>query len=189
MTAALWAAAALAGPGMSMSVETDPAFWVGAAANGPAIDLNVDFTARAAPGLRFGAFGWSGRWDGPLARAVILPSAFAEQDWAVRWSGIGAEVQFQHRIGRSELGPGMRVQWSHFRFDRGGMAEATADHAVWTPQFVFQWFPVPGWGLYLLPWAGVQVPVAGTREVQTAEGRRDTRRLLPVVTAHVGWSF
>ena len=49
--------------------------------------------------------------------------------------------------------------------------------------------PIVLLGLYVLPWAGLQVPVAGTSTVDTAEGLRQTRKLLPVITAHVGWAF
>jgi dihydroflavonol-4-reductase len=68
-------------------------------------------------------------------------------------------------------------------------AKAEANHVVVTPQLGFQWFPVRTRGLSLLPWAGVQLPVAGTREVETPEGRRDSRRVMAVITAHVGWAF
>ncbi|MCU0696979.1 MAG: hypothetical protein MUC96_10650 [Myxococcaceae bacterium] len=182
--------AASPGASWTLSVETDPVFWVGTVPNGPAVDLNVDVTLAAVPGLRVGVLGWSGRWSGDFGRAAVLPSAFSEPEWAVRWSGLGVEAQYQFRLGleRGGLGPGVRLQWSRFAFDRGAV-EAVADHFVITPQVGFQWFPFRALGLYLLPWAGVQLPVAGTGTVMTTEGARDTRRILLVVTAHVGWAF
>lgn len=188
---ALLALAVLAADGWSFSVETDPVFWVGTVPNGVAADFNVDLTVAAVPGLRVGLLGWSGRWAGDFGRAAVLPAAFSEPDWAVRWSGAGVEAQYQFRLGlaRGGLSPGLRVQWNHFGFDRGGPVLATANHFVVTPQLGFQWFPFKALGLYVLPWAGVQLPVAGTDQLSTPEGERSTRRILPVITAHVGWAF
>lgn len=177
--------------GFTLSIETDPVFWVGTLPNGAGVDANVDLTLAAVPGLRVGVLGYSGRWAGPFGRAVIVPPAFFEPDWSTRWSGAGVEAQYQLHfgLGRGGLGVGLRLQWNHFDFDRGRGLEAVANHFVVTPQVGFQWYPFRALGLYVLPWAGVQLPVAGTSSVQTAEGPRETRRVLPVFTAHVGWAF
>jgi dihydroflavonol-4-reductase len=183
--------AAAPAPALTVSIETDPVFWVGTVANGPAADFNVDFTFAAVPGLRVGALGWSGRWSGGFAQAAVMPAGFPEDDWSVRWSGAGVEAQYQLHLGlaRGGLTPGLRVQWNQFRFDRGADVLAEANHLVITPQSGFQWFPFRAIGLYVLPWIGVQLPLAGTDTVITDEGERSTRRVLPVVTAHVGWAF
>ena len=181
----------LLAPSWNLSVETDPAFWVGTASHGAAVDVNVDVTLAVVPRLRFGVLAWSGRWQGAFARAAVLPASFREADWAVRWSGAGLEAQYQlwRRHGRGGLSPGLRVQWNHFDFDRGGPRLAQADHFVLTPQVGYQWFPFTDRGVYLLPWVGVQLPLLGTRSVATAEGQRDSRKILPVATVHVGWTF
>lgn len=178
-------------PAWTLSIETDPVFWVGTLPNGPGIDANVDVTLRSVPGLRFGVLGYSGVWSGAFGRSVVLPESFSEPEWSVRWSGAGLEAQYQLRLGleRGGLGFGLRLQWNQFQYLRDGRTEAEANHFVVTPQVGFQWFPFRAVGFYVLPWAGLQVPVAGTLDVQTAEGPRATRKLLPVVTVHVGWAF
>jgi dihydroflavonol-4-reductase len=178
-------------PGWTVSLETDPVFWVGTLPNGPGLDGNLDVTVRALPGWRLGVLGWAGTWSGALAHTVVLPSDFVAPDWAVRWNGAGIEGQYQWRLGlaRGGLGVGLRVQWNQFQYLRSGALEAQADHLVVTPQVGFQWFPFEQLGLYLLPWAGVQLPIAGTTTVSTSEGPHQSRRVLPVVTAHLGWAF
>ncbi len=71
----------------------------------------------------------------------------------------------------------------------GWTVSLETDHLVVTPQVGFQWFPFEQLGLSVLPWAGVQLPIAGTTTVSTSEGPHQTRRVLPVVTAHLGWAF
>jgi dihydroflavonol-4-reductase len=177
--------------GWTLSVETDPVFWIGTIPNGLAFDANVDLTVSRLPGLRFGVLGFSGLWSGSLGQSVVLPSSFSELDWRVRWSGAGVESQYQFRLGldRGGLGFGIRLQWNQFRYERAGRIEAQADHFAVTPQVGFQWYPFRKIGFYVLPWAGVQLPVAGTTLVETAEALRETRKILPVVTAHLGWAF
>jgi dihydroflavonol-4-reductase len=173
----------------SASVETDPIFYVAALPNGPAFDLNVDFRVRALPHLRFGLLGWSGRWSGRFSE-MLLTEDFVEDDWIVHWSGVGAEAQYQISLGfaRGGLLLGTRFQWNNFRYDRDTGA-AAANHLAMTPQVGFQWFPFRDAGFYLLPWAGAQIPIVGTRRVALAEPSRDTRKTVPIATVHIGWEF
>lgn len=177
-----------AGRGWALSVETDPVFWVATTPNGPGIDLNVDLRLRAVPRLRFGVLGYSGTWRGAFARLVILTDDFAGDAWQVQWNGAGVEAQYQLGRSRGGLLPGLRLQWNQFRYSRDG-ERGQADHLVLTPQLGFQWFPSPSRGFYLLPWAGVQVPVAGTGHITTSDGPAETRRIMPIITAHVGWEL
>lgn len=175
-----------------VSLETDPAFWVGTLANGVGFDANVDFRLKSIPNLRFGVLGYSGIWSGAFGKSLLLTDDFTENDWKTQWNGVGIEAQYQFRLGleRGGLQPGVRLQWNQFRYSQTtNNTEAEANHFVITPQVGFQWFPFRDVGLYLLPWAGVQVPLFGTDRLIVNGQDRATRRLLPVVTVHIGWEF
>lgn len=174
-----------------VSIETDPAFWVGTLANGVGFDANVDFRLKSIPNLRFGVLGYSGIWSGAFGKTLLLTERFTENDWTKQWNGLGIEAQYQFRLGlkRGGLQPGVRLQWNQFRYSQNAAATFEANHFVITPQVGFQWFPFANIGLYLLPWAGVQVPVAGTDAVFVNNQSRATRKIMPVITAHIGWEF
>lgn len=174
-----------------LSVETDPAFWVGTVGNGPSFDANIDFRWRSLPRLRSGVLLYSGTWSGAFGKSVLLSDDFSGDDWRTQWRGLGIESQYQFRFGarRGGLQPGLRVQWNQFSYQRDGARLGEANHLVLTPQVGFQWFPFPQLGLYLLPWIGMQVPVAGTGRVVMQGASYQTRKLMPVATVHLGWEF
>lgn len=174
-----------------ISIETDPAFWVGTLPNGLGFDANIDFRLAKHPSLRFGILGYSGKWSGEFGKTVLLTKEFTEDNWVTQWNGIGVEAQYQFRFGlqRGGLQPGLRLQWNQFIYDQDNFKKGEANHFVITPQVGFQWFPFKKIGLYVLPWAGVQIPTLGTDKIMIDGAERDTRKIMPVVTAHIGWEF
>ena len=174
-----------------LSIETDPVFWLSTLPNGPAFDANVNIRLRSAPRWRFGVLGYRGKWTGSLAKSLLLSKEFTEPDWGVQWQGLGMETQYQIRLGltRGGLQPGVRLQWNQLNYQQREATVATANHFVVTPQVGFQWFPFTKLGLYILPWVGAQLPVAGTDGVLVHGSRRASRPVIPVATAHVGWEF
>lgn len=174
-----------------VSVETDPAFWIGTLPNGLSFDANINFRLAKFPRLRFGILGYSGRWSGEFGKTVLLTDDFIEDNWKTQWNGIGIEAQYQFRFGfeRGGLQPGLRLQWNQFIYAQGNSEKGEANHFVITPQLGFQWFPFKKTGLYVLPWAGVQIPTLGIDKILINGSERDTRKIMPVVTAHIGWEF
>lgn len=175
----------------AFSLETDPAFWVGTLPNGAGIDGNLNVRLAACPRLRLGVLGYAGRWDGSLGQRLLLTDDFTGNQWSTQWNGCGVEAQYQFRFGlpRGGLQPGLRVQWNQLTYYQNDLKQGAANHLALTPQVGFQWFPWKKAGLYLLPWAGVQVPVAGTRNRLLDGLERNTRKNIVVLTAHVGWEF
>jgi len=178
-------------PKLYVSLETDPAFWAGTLPNGPGFDANINFRLPRQPRLRLGVLGYTGTWGGSLGKSLLLTRDFPETDWEIQWNGLGLEAQYQFRFGlaRGGLQPGLRMQWNQFRYHRGGQRQGEANHFVLTPQLGFQWFPFKKSGFYVLPWAGVQLPALGTDRLLINQELRETRRLMPIVTAHIGWEF
>lgn len=174
-----------------VSLETDPAFWVGTLPNGLGFDANMDFRLAKHPSLRFGILGYSGKWSGEFGKTVLLTKDFTEDNWVTQWNGIGVEAQYQFRFGlqRGGLQPGLRLQWNQFIYYQDNFKKGEANHFVITPQVGFQWFPFKRIGLYVLPWAGVQIPTLGTDKIMINGAEIDTRKIMPVVTAHIGWEF
>lgn len=174
-----------------VSVETDPAFWLSTLPNGGAFDLNLNIRPARYPRLRLGVMGYTGRWSGDLAKSLLLTPDFKEDNWQTQWNGAGLEAQYQFRFGlpRGGLQPGLRLQWNQFVYRQDAQRKADADHLVLTPQVGFQWFPFKKLGLYVLPWAGIQLPVAGTDQVTISQEQRQTQKPIPVLTAHIGWEF
>jgi dihydroflavonol-4-reductase len=176
---------------VTVSVETDPAFWVGTLPNGLGFDANFDFIIPKMPHLRFGILACSGKWSGSFGKTVLLTNDFNENNWVTQWNGLGIEMQYIFRLGlkRGGLQPGLRLQWNQFQYNQKALKKGEANHFVITPQVGFQWFPFKNLGLYLLPWAGVQVPIRGTDKIVIDGQEKNTRKLMPVVTAHIGWAF
>ncbi|MBI3234686.1 MAG: hypothetical protein HYZ42_11720 [Bacteroidetes bacterium] len=174
-----------------VSLETDPAFWVGTLPNGLGVDVNLDFKFAKYPHLRFGILGYSGKWGGSFGKTILLTRDFSEDNWVTQWNGIGMEAQYQFRFGlsRGGLQPGLRLQWNQFNYTQDNLKKGEANHFVLTPQVGFQWFPFKKIGLYILPWAGVQIPTLGSDKIIIYGAERDTRKTMPVVTAHIGWEF
>lgn len=172
-----------------LSVETDPAFWAGTLRNGVGFDANVDVIFPKYPNLRVGVLAYSGKWSGEFGQSLLLTKDFLETNWTTQWNGAGVEAQYQFRFGkmRGGLQAGGRAQWNQFRYVQAGIEKAVANHVVLTPQVGYQVFPFKKLGLYFLPWAGVQLPVAGTDAISINQTERATRKPLSVVTAHVGW--
>lgn len=174
-----------------VSIETDPAFWWGTISNGLGVDANLDVKLRKMPRVRLGLLVYSGKWEGTFAKSLLLTDDFATGDWQTTWSGAGVEAQYQFRLGltRGGLQPGLRLQWNQFVYNAGGNLHATANQFAVTPQVGFQWFPFKSYGFYVLPWAGIQLPVSGTSRLSFPDAERQTRKNLIVVTAHLGWEF
>lgn len=175
----------------SVSIETDPAFWVNTLPNGLGFDANVDFKFKKQPRLRVGILAYTGKWKGDFGKTLLLTADFIENDWATQWNGLGIEAQYQFRLGskRGGLQPGIRTQWNQFIYSQNDLKKGEANHWVITPQVGFQWFVFKNSGFYILPWAGVQIPVLGTDKISINGTLRATRKIIPVVTAHVGWEF
>ncbi|SFF59683.1 NAD-dependent epimerase/dehydratase family protein [Thermoflexibacter ruber] len=174
-----------------VSLETDPAFWAGTLPNGLGFDANLDFRLAKYPRFRFGILGYTGKWSGDFGKTILLTNDFYENDWTTQWNGFGVEAQYQFRFGleRGGLQPGLRLQWNQFIYQQNNTKKCEANHFVITPQIGFQWFPFKKIGLYLLPWAGVQIPTLGTDKLTKNGEERATRKLMPVITAHIGWEF
>ena len=174
-----------------VSIETDPAFWVGTLPNGLGFDANIDVRLAKFPRLRFGILGYSGKWSGSFGKTILLTKDFTENNWVIQWNGIGVEAQYQFRFGlqRGGLQPGLRLQWNQFIYSQDNLKKGEANHFVMTPQVGFQWFPFKNIGLYVLPWAGVQIPTIGTHKIIIDNAERATRKIMPVLTAHIGWEF
>lgn len=174
-----------------VSIETDPAFWVGTLPKGLGFDANIDFRIAKLPRLRFGILGYSGKWSGNFGKTILLTKDFTENNWVTQWNGIGIEAQYQFRLGlkRGGLQPGLRLQWNQFIYTQDNSKKGEANHFVITPQIGFQWFPFKKIGLYVLPWAGVQIPTIGTDKIIIDNAERATRKIMPVVTTHIGWEF
>lgn len=174
-----------------VSVETDPAFWWGTLPNGLGFDANINLKLKKLPQLRLGLLFYSGKWDGAFAKALLLTDDFKIGNWQTTWSGAGMEAQYQFRLGlsRGGLQPGLRLQWNRFTYGSDGDLKATANHFAVTPQLGFQWFPFKSCGFYVLPWAGLQIPLVGTSVLSFPDIQRQTRKDLMVVTAHLGWEF
>jgi dihydroflavonol-4-reductase len=176
---------------ISVSIETDPAFWVSTLPNGLGFDANVDFRFKKQPRLRLGILAYSGKWQGNFGKTLLLTDAFIENNWETQWNGLGIEAQYQFRFGskRGGLQPGIRAQWNQFIYNQNQLKKGEANHLVITPQVGFQWFVFKNSGFYILPWAGVQIPILGTDKISINGTLRETRKIIPVVTAHVGWEF
>jgi dihydroflavonol-4-reductase len=174
-----------------ISMETDPAFWAGTLPQGLGFDGNLDFRLSKLPQLRFGILGYSGKWGGCFGKSILLSKDFTENNWVTQWNGIGIEAQYQIRFGlkRGGLQPGLRFQWNQFKYNQENSQKGSANHFVITPQVGFQWFPFNRIGLYVLPWAGVQIPLLGTDKIMINGKYRETRKIMPVLTAHIGWEF
>lgn len=174
-----------------VSIETDPAFWVGTLPNGLGFDANINLRLAKYPRLRFGILGYSGKWSGEFGKTILLTNDFTEDNWETQWNGIGLEAQYQFRFGleRGGLLSGVRLQWNQFLYSQTNIQKGEANHFVITPQVGFQWFPFKKIGLYVLPWAGVQIPTLGTDKIIIDGNERATRNIIPVVTAHIGWEF
>lgn len=175
----------------SVSIETDPAFWVNTLPNNLGFDANVDVKFRKQPRLRVGILVYAGKWKGDFGKTLLLTDAFIEKDWATQWNGLGIEAQYQFRLGskRGGLLPGVRTQWNQFIYSQNNLKKGEANHLVITPQVGFQWFVFKKSGFYILPWAGVQIPILGTDKISINGTLRATRKIIPVVTAHIGWEF
>lgn len=174
-----------------VSVETDPAFWIGTLPEGVGFDANVDFRLAKLRGVRFGILGYSGKWSGSFGKTILLTKDFTEDNWVTQWNGIGVEAQYQFKLGlkRGGLQPGLRMQWNQFIYTQDNFKKGEANHFVLTPQIGFQWFPFKKLGLYVLPWAGVQIPTLGTNKIMIDGAERVTRKIMPVMTVHIGWEF
>lgn len=176
----------------SVSVETDPAFWFSVLPNGAGIDGNIDFKFARLPHWRFGILGYSGKWSGEFGRKLLLTEDFTETDWKISWNGIGTEAQYRFNAKQTRGGfiAGGRIQWNQFVYrNQRGSEAGRANHSVITPQVGYQWFPFKKLGLYMLPWAGVQFPIAGSDQIIINSLARNTRKPMVVVTAHIGWEF
>jgi dihydroflavonol-4-reductase len=171
-----------------ISIETDPAFWAGTLQNSIGFDANINVKIAR---LRFGVLGYSGKWSGNFGKAILLTDDFQETDWETQWNGLGLETQYQFSVGlpRGGFQPGLRMQWNQFLYYQQNTKKGEANHFVLTPQIGFQWFPFKKLGLYVLPWAGIQIPTFGTNEITMNEKERSTRKMMPIVTAHIGWEF
>lgn len=174
-----------------VSIESDPAFWAGTLPNGLGFDANVDFRLLKYPRLRFGILGYSGNWSGSFGKSILLTKDFTENNWVTQWNGVGIEAQYQFRLKlkRGGLQSGVRLQWNQFIYNQDNYKKGEANHFVITPQVGFQWFPFKKIGLYVLPWAGVQIPTLGTDNIIIDNAKRATRKIMPVITAHIGWEF
>lgn len=174
-----------------LSIESDPAFWVGTIPNGLGFDANIDVRCKKNPKLRLGILGYSGKWTGELGKTILLTNDFKESNWETQWNGCGMEAQYQFRFGmkRGGLQPGTRLQWNQFNYSQNGIKKGTANHFVVTPQIGFQWFPFKKLGFYVLPWTGVQIPIAGTDKLNINGINNETRKIMPITTAHLGWEF
>lgn len=172
-----------------LSIETDPAFWAGTLANGVGFDANINFRLAKLPKLRLGILAYTGKWSGDFGKSLLLTKDFKENDWKTQWNGLGIEAQYQIRMGlaRGGLQWGLRAQWNQFLYYQNDIQKGKANHFVLTPQVGFQWFPFKKWGLYVLPWTGAQLPIAGTGKILINKEIRETRKLMPILTAHVGW--
>lgn len=174
-----------------LSIESDPAFWAGTLPQGLGIDANINARLGKSHSWRVGLLGYSGKWAGAFGKRVVLSGDFTEPNWVTQWSGLGVELQKQirWRTTRGGLQPGLRVQWNQFVYLQEGAERGRANHAVVCPQVGYQWFPFSQLGLYLLPWAGLQVPFAGTNKINVRGEDKATRKLMPIVTVHLGWEF
>jgi dihydroflavonol-4-reductase len=174
-----------------LSVETDPAFWIGTLPNGIGFDANINMRLAKFPRLRWGILGYSGKWSGNFGKTILLTDDFEGNEWETQWNGLGIEAQYQFRFGlkRGGLQPGLRMQWNQFLYNQANQYKGEANHFVLTPQVGFQWFPFKKLGLYILPWAGVQMPILGTNKIVINQEEKSTRKLMPVITAHIGWEF
>lgn len=175
-----------------ISIETDPAFWIGTLPNGAGFDANIDVKLKPLPNWRLGVLLYRGAWSGAFGKQLLLNETdFFETDWNILWSGGGIELQrpFKMNLKRGGLQPGLRLQWNQFIYRQNNIRKGDANHFVLTPQIGFQWFPFKKYGLYLLPWAGIQLPMAGTDKRIINETNRHTRKAMPVVTVHLGWEF
>ena len=81
------------------------------------------------------------------------------------------------------------MQWNQFLYSQNNIQKGEANHFVLTPQIGFQWFPFKKFGLYVLPWVGVQMPVLGSEKIPLNQELRQTQKLIPIFTAHIGWEF
>jgi dihydroflavonol-4-reductase len=174
-----------------VSIETDPAFWLGTLPNGLGFDGNIDVRCAKYPHLRFGVLAYSGKWSGAFGKSILLTKDFKEDNWVTQWNGIGIEMQHQFRFGlrRGGFQPGIRLQWNQFIYQQENATKGEANHFVVTPQVGFQWFPFKTIGLYVLPWAGVQIPILGTDQIMINDMARTSRKTMPIVTTHIGWEF
>lgn len=174
-----------------VSIESDPAFWAGTLQQGLSFDANIDFRLVKLSRLRFGMLGYTGKWSGEFGKTILLTDDFTENNWETQWNGLGIEAQYQFRFGlaRGGLQPGIRLQWNQFIYNQSASKKGEANHFVITPQLGFQWFPFKNIGLYILPWAGVQIPTTGTDKITINGNERATRKIMPIITAHIGWEF
>ena len=173
------------------SIETDPLIWKGIVNNAVRFESRMVFRLTQLPHLRFGIIGYAGKWDSKFGRDLVLTKDFPESNWVVNQNGVGAEIQYRIGFGseRGGLLPGIRTQWNQFKYRQNKTVKGEANHLALTPQLGYQWFPFAKAGFYLLPWTGVQLPVAGTDKITIDGSLRNTRKIIPWATVLVGWEL
>lgn len=173
------------------SIETDPLIWKGLVNNATRFESRMIFRLTKFPRLRFGIIGYAGKWNSKFGRDLLLTKDFPESNWEVNQNGAGAETQYRIGFGAERGGflPGVRVQWNQFKYRQNKIIKGEANHLALTPQLGYQWFPFSKAGFYLLPWTGLQIPVAGTDKIIIDGVRRDTRKIIPWATVLVGWEL
>jgi len=83
----------------------------------------------------------------------------------------------------AELGP------TSLRYTRSGTAGAArVDHLSFTPTAGYRWFPWGG-GLYLMPAAGVEMPLVSRGDSTLGGEPLPSRRATPLAAFHVGWEI
>lgn len=174
----------------TLSIETDPLFFIGSKNSNNLYDLNVDFKFERVQSYRFGLFLWSGELNSQLSE-LLLPKSFADQATGLTWKGYGFEIQYlQNPNSKGSFLYGIRLQKNSYSIINSTQ-EIQYEHQVLTPQIGYQYFfSNKSEGFYLLPWVGAQIPIAGDNQVNDFTGTQtESRKLLPILTIHIGYSF
>jgi len=174
----------------TLSIETDPLFFVGSKTSNNLYDLNVDFKFDRLQSFRFGFFLWSGELNSQLSE-FLLPSSLVSQTKDLTWKGYGLEIQYlQNPNSKGSLFYGIRLQKNSYKIFNSTQ-EIQYDHQVVTPQIGYQYFlSSQSEGFYLLPWVGAQIPFAGDDQVNDFAGSlTESRKILPILTVHIGYNF
>lgn len=176
---------------LSLSIETDPLFFVGSKNSQNIYDLNVDFKFDSLKSYRLGIFAWSGNMNSSLSD-LLLPDSLATQITDLNWTGYGFEFHYMQNPDSSSgsLLYGIRLQNNSYKLKKSEL-ELRYEHQVITPQIGYQYFLSNKTnGLYLLPWAGAQIPVSGDNQITDFNGlKTESKKVLPILTVHIGYEF
>tara|TARA_B110001454_G_C12723212_1_gene435860 strand:+ start:2211 stop:2792 length:582 start_codon:yes stop_codon:yes gene_type:complete len=172
------------------SIETDPVFYLGAKNLAGAYDFNIDFKTDSLKQFRFGFFSWNAEMNQQMTEYLMTDNLKSEVQ-NLLWTGYGVELHYLPQGHQdSSLIFGLRLQNNSYEITTSS-EKIKINHGVVTPQVGYQYFLTRAQGgFYLLPWIGAQIPISGDDKVTlNGSSSYQTRKVLPVITVHIGYEY